>query len=265
MRSYITLAALLLSFPSAAYERAISLAPHITELIYAIGAEDRLVATVNSSDYPLEAKQLPRVGDGVSVAAEALLKHHPDVVLAWQPTKALQALEELLEQNNVALHYINPQSLEDIATATVQLGDWLDQPQTAQALSEQWQAELQSLHAARAQQNTPPKTLFIALNSAPLYSLNDALTNDVLQTCGAKNWAANSSSVAPLVNKEQLFTAALDGIIYTSRDTALEQLLELLAGVQAQPLATYQVDADAFYRAGPRLFEATKALCAQLL
>lgn len=262
MKYLFALAALLFSFSSAAYERAISLAPNITELIYAIGAEDSLVATVNSSNYPPAAQDLPRVGDGVSVSAETLLAFKPDVVFAWQPTRALVALESTLAQSNIALHYIHPQSLSDVADAALQLGGWLNQPENAAQRSQQWLQQLQ--HLEQSYQSSTPKTVFIALSTAPLYTLNDAITNDVLRVCGAQNWAQHSSTVAPAVNKEQLFTAPIDGIIYTAMDKPLTRIVNMLNATQAQPVATYIVDADQFYRAGPRLFEAAESLCAQI-
>ena len=98
---------LLWSHSSWAYERAISLAPHITELIYAIGAEDRLVATIDSSNYPPAALELPRVGDGVSLAVEQLLLYEPDVIFAWQANPSLEAIQPILQQNNIDLFYLN--------------------------------------------------------------------------------------------------------------------------------------------------------------
>lgn len=261
-KCFFAIAALLISFSSAAYERAISLAPNITELIYAIGAENTLVATVNSSNYPPAALDLPRVGDGVSVSAESLLVYKPDVVFAWQPTRALLALEKTLAQSNIDLHYVNPQSLDDITNAALQLGDWLQQPKKAEILSQQWQQQLRSLK--KKYQNATPKTVFIALNTAPLYTLNDAITNDVLAICGAQNWAQHSTTVAPSVNIEQLITTPIDAVLYTSMDKRLERILSLISSTGTQPVANYQIDPDEFYRAGPRLFDATEKLCNQM-
>lgn len=261
-RLFMASAVLLSSSSSLAYERVISLAPNITELIYAIEAQDSLVATVNSSNYPLAALDLPRVGDGVTVAAETLLAFNPDAIFAWQPTRSLLALEKTLKQSGIALHYINPQSLSEIATSVEQLGDWLDQPVKAKQLSHQWQLDLQAL--AQQYQTNTPQTIFIALNLAPLYTLNDPMVNDVLQLCGAQNWAKNSPLVAPAVNIEHLLNTAVDGVIYSSGDKALEQLLHLLEGTHHQPMMAYQVEADHFYRASPRLFGAAAQLCQQI-
>lgn len=254
--------ALLSSLSSAAYERVISLAPNITELIYAIGAENALVATVKSSNYPPAALALPHVGDGVTVSAESLLALKPDVIFAWQPTQALLALEQSLAHSGVALHYIYPQSLDDIRSAALQLGDWLNRPTQAKTLSQQWQLRLNALEQKYA--SSKPKTIFILLNSAPLYTLNDAITNDVLRICGAKNWAQNSTIVAPAVNIEQLLVRPVDAVVSSLTDKNAAPILSLISNAQKQPVANYQIDPDQFYRAGPRLFDATEQLCAQI-
>src|SRR5690606_10373623 len=96
--------------------RAISLAPHATELIFAAGAGGHLLAPVESSDYPEAARALPRVGDGVTVNPELLLAWRPDLVAAWQPTSALVALAPALARLGIPLVYSRPRSLDDIAT-----------------------------------------------------------------------------------------------------------------------------------------------------
>lgn len=258
----MAVAALLWSTHSAAYERAISLAPHITELIYAIGAEDKLIATVESSDYPPAALAIPRVGDGVSLSAEQILSLRPDVVFAWQPTRALQAVEPLLAQSQIDLHYLNPRSMDEILELTLQLGNWLDQPINAQTLYQGWQKQLSAL--AQRYQSSTPKTLFIVLSSKPLYSLNDAVINDALRHCGAYNWASDLWGAAPAIPIEQLLARPFQGILYTRQDKALDDLLQFLHVSKQASIPLYKVNADHFHRPGPRLIESLSPLCEQI-
>jgi iron complex transport system substrate-binding protein/vitamin B12 transport system substrate-binding protein len=72
--------------------RAITLAPHITELIFAAGAGDRIIATVSSSDYPRAALSIPRVGDGMNINVEKIVALKPDLDAAWLPSGAAQTL-----------------------------------------------------------------------------------------------------------------------------------------------------------------------------
>ena len=251
--------ALLYCGSSVAYERVISLAPHITELIYAIGAEDKLIATVNSSDYPPAANQLPRVGDGVSISAEALLAYAPDLVLAWQPTAQLQRLESVLAQSQITLQYIQPQSLTEIPQAALKLGQWLNRVEQAEQISAEWQQRIAQLPAP------PPHTsALILLNIAPLYGLNEPMLNDVLRHCGLYNWIPADQPVMTAVTLEQLLQHPAQALISSDTLDKLALLLQLLEPFYSQPPHILFVNADHFYRAGPRLIEATEALCAQV-
>ena len=180
---------------------------------------------------------------------------------AKNPTESAKS-KTVKKKSDIALYYIYPQSLAEIITFTQQLGNWLNQPIKAKALSQDLQQRLQTL--VEKQPSNTPQTLFIALNSAPLYTLNDPIVNDVLQLCGAQNWAKNSANVAPAVNVEQLLVSHIDGIVYTSMDQSLEQLIQLINGTQPQPITTYKIDPESLYRAGPRLFDAAEQLCQQI-
>src|SRR3546814_14128256 len=77
--------------------------PHITELIFAAGAGDKIVGTVSSSDFPAAAKAIPRVGDGMNANVENTLTLRPDVVIAWQPSGAAQTLAPTLSRLGIPL------------------------------------------------------------------------------------------------------------------------------------------------------------------
>ena len=257
----LLLSLLLWSHSSWAYERAISLAPHITELIYAIGAEDRLVATVESSDYPPAALELARVGDGVTLAIEQLLLYEPDVIFAWQPNPTLEAIKPILQQKNIDLFYLNPQSLADISATALLLGDWLGQPKLAKLRHDEWQALTRRL---KQQHKVNQHRLFIVLNSKPLYSLNDPLVNEVIELCGASNWADSTPTIAPIVSIESLLARPATALVTRHTDEATTSLQQLLERIYGHDVPVFHVEADHFYRAGPRLFEAAFSLCAQL-
>src|SRR5690606_18325527 len=108
--------------------RVVSLAPHITELIYAAGAGHTLVATVISSDFPPEAQALPRVGDGLNPDPERLLATGANRVLAWQAGAGTAAIAERLAAFGIRVQFVQPASLDDIADAIETLGRQLGTP-----------------------------------------------------------------------------------------------------------------------------------------
>ena len=93
--------------------RVISLAPHVTELIYAAGGGAHLVGAVSHSDYPEAARQLPRVGDNRQVDIERVLALKPDLLVVWLHGNAERQLEPL-RRLGVPLFYSEPTKLEAI-------------------------------------------------------------------------------------------------------------------------------------------------------
>src|SRR5260370_40487394 len=76
-------------------QRVISLAPHVTELLYAAGGGAKLVGAVSYSDYPPEAKQLPRVGDNKALDLERIVALKPDLIVVWRHGNAQRQLDRL--------------------------------------------------------------------------------------------------------------------------------------------------------------------------
>ncbi|MEJ2139345.1 MAG: ABC transporter substrate-binding protein [Gammaproteobacteria bacterium] len=107
--------------PNGPVERIVSLAPHLTELAYAAGAGDKLVGTVEYSDFPLEAGRLPRIGDAFRIDYEQVALLEPDLVLAWGSGTPAEIIAKL-----TALGYrvieLEPGSIESIAAELRQIG-----------------------------------------------------------------------------------------------------------------------------------------------
>ena len=102
-------------------QRIVSLAPHLTELVFAAGAGDRLVAASDYSDFPPEAARLPRVASASGIDLERLLALKPDLVLAWRLDATAKALDRI-ESLGLPLAYLEPHRLEEIARALEVVG-----------------------------------------------------------------------------------------------------------------------------------------------
>src|SRR5690606_8698585 len=173
----ILLAWLMLSGPASATQKIITLAPHATELIFAAGAGDQITATVQSSDYPPQAREIPRIGDGVHINVEMLLAMQPDIVIAWLPTEAVQALKPGLSAAGIQLLFSTPRKLDDIPNDIRRFGKLLHSPQ-AEPHAHALQQRIDTLRATYSHRS--PVRVYVDLGAEPLYTLgNDALFNDV--------------------------------------------------------------------------------------
>ncbi|MFA7437467.1 cobalamin-binding protein [Castellaniella sp.] len=249
--------------PAARTPRVVTLAPSVTELVFAAGAGDRIVGTVLSSDYPPQATQLPRIGDGLLFNEEAILALQPTLVLGWQDTPATRALARRLATLNIPLHYVEPRTLDDIPRWIRWLGGQLGTASVAHTAAAGLQARIAALDRHPAQQ----ASVYIEVGQSPLYTLgNDPLINDLLHRCGGRNLYADSPLAAPQTSVEAVLRQDPD-LVIVSPDTAqgLSQRRAWWAryGLPAALAGRIEaIPADWLFRPGPRLVDAAEALCA---
>jgi len=105
-------------------QRIISLAPHVTELLYAAGASDQLVGVVSYSDYPEQAKKIPQVGSYNKFDMEAIVSAKPDLIVAWKSGNPDEQVNEL-NRLGFTVYYSEPRLLDDGATNIERLGKLL--------------------------------------------------------------------------------------------------------------------------------------------
>ena len=243
----------------------VSLAPHITEILFAAGAGDHLLAVDSASDFPPDALTLPRIGDALRVNPERLLQLKPDQVWAWQSGQIGPELTRQLQQAGIGLTLAAPVRLDDIPALVRQAGLELDTRDQAERAA----AALEHQIAALRQDRHPGDavTAFLEIGHEPLYTLaRDPLTQDVLDTCDARNIYARHAAVAPTISLEDVLRKKPQVVIMAYRDPAMlrerHRFWERHLGLA--PQALLNLDPDALYRPGPRLIDAAHELCEQL-
>ena len=253
---------------AASTPRVVTLAPHITEMVFAAGAGHTMVGTVVSSNYPVAARSLPKVGDGAaSVSAEALIRLKPDLVLAWQHTGAVAAVAPLLQKLGIPLTLIAPDQIADIPDQIEKLGDRLGTQEQAKLIAADQRATLQAL--TNQYTDRPAVSVFIEIGHTPLYAVGrDTLLNDALRICGGINIFDDSRLPALPVGPEHVLHKRPQVILTASKHPQQEQQarerwakLGLNSGADTH---VYNIDPDALFRPGPRLIEATAQICRAL-
>jgi len=244
--------------------RLVSLAPHLTELVYAAGAGELLVGVVEYSDYPEAARELPRVGDAWRVDMERLLALEPDVVLTWAsgtPDGVVESLERLrLHHREIATF-----RLADIPIALRMIGAIAGTPNPAEAAASRFEREIATLRDSYA--TAAPLSVFIQLDDQPLYTVNRRhIISEVVELCGGRNVFAALPQLAPAVSLEAVVAA--DPEVIVSTDDTIADPLEMWQrwkGIRAvRAGAVYPLPADTMARATPRLVAGTRATCAAL-
>lgn len=246
-------------------QRIISLSPHITELVYAVGAGDKLVAVSDYSDYPAEAQLLPRVNSFAALNIEAILALKPDLVLAWRSGNPPADIARL-KQFGIRVEYSDPVLIDDIATELAQLAQWLGQEEQGMRLAEDIQQRLTTLRSRYQQQ--APVTVFYAMSTEPLSTVaGQAWPAQLLRACGASNIFDDAKSDYPQPQLEQLLVRKPEVIVQAIKQGGAlpHNFWQRYPGIPAvRKQAFITLDPDWVYRATPRMIDALQQLCEQL-
>lgn len=245
-------------------QRIISLSPHTTEMAYAAGLGDKLIAASAYSDYPPAAKKLERVANYRGLKMERILTLKPDLILAWQggnPSRELARLQQL----GIKILYSNPKTLADIPKMLEQLGQYADSPQQAQLAAASFRQQLQQLHLAN--QHKPKVRYFYQLGSTPLMTVADgSWPSQIFRFCGGDNIFAASVVAYPQVSQEQVVVRQPQVIFSSQTINANQQPWAQwqgqLAAVDQRHL--YQLNANWLNRPTPRTLLAIKQVCTLL-
>jgi iron complex transport system substrate-binding protein len=247
-------------------QRIVSLAPHVTEQLFAAGAGNRIVGASEYSDYPEEAKKLPRVASSGTVNLEAVLALKPDLVVAWKLEATTSALTRL-ESLGVPVFYSEPHTLAEIPQLIESLGELAGTGATAKPLARSLRAELARLHAEYSERRTV--TVFYQISDKPLMTIGGGqFVSDAIDLCGGRNIFAGSTVMAPVVNLESV-VAADPVAILTARpdpsDRSWEAFWRRFPGLYAVELDNlYTVPTNEMHRHGPRAIAATRLLCERI-
>lgn len=259
----------LLRLPGPA-RRIVSLAPHLTELMYAVGGGDRLVGAVDYSDYPPEARRLPRVGSNTNLDLEKIIALKPDLILVWRHGNAGGQIEAL-KTLHLPLYFSRPAHLEDVAGTLRKFGRLIDRPARGEEAAANFEARIRALRTAYA--GRPPVSVFYQAWGSPLMTLSGkSIVDEVITLCGGRNIFASLNVVAPTVSIESVLAAAPQAIVAPSigatpsavplADLSGWRKWRKMPAVAAGNLFT--IDGDLLNRPTPRLAAGATALCQDL-
>lgn len=247
-------------------QRVITLSPHATELVFAAGGGTRIVATVNASDFPRAARQLPRIGDGLQPDPERVLLLRPDLLLGWQASQ-LSNLERL----HLATFLSAPQSLDAVPDAIEKLGVLLGTSEVAQPRATDLRNRLARL--TYSPRPASPVRVFLQVGEPPEFSLNRShLLSQVIEACGGINVFADTTAIAPKISAEGVLAQRPELVLLgrvgapaqPTPDRATQQYWSRLKLPAAQAKQVFVMDSDVLYRPGPRLIEAAEAICSMI-
>lgn len=253
--------------------RIVSLAPHATELLFAAGLGERVVAVDPDSDHPPAARALPRVGALPEPPVERLLTLRPDLVVAWAPA-VRPGFVERMSRLGLPVFVSDPRTLDSVAASLVRFGQLRgnaaagSEPAGSNAApADQAAARFtNALAALRARwAGREPVSVFVQIWSDPLITITDRdIIGDAIAACGGVNVAAALPGAAPRIDVERVLAAAPRLVVATDSPDSAARWRRLGVLRPEGPARFAHLDPVVLQRPGPRILEAVEALCREI-
>lgn len=242
-------------------QRIVSLAPHVTELLFAAGAGKKIVGVSDYSDYPPDAKKIASVGGATSLDLERIIALKPDLVVVWGNGNSAAQLARL-RTLSIPIFDSQPQDFSTIATSLERLAKLSGTEPIGQAAANSFRDRVKSL--AATYEKRPTVSVFYQIWQSPLMTLNDAhMVSAAIRLCGGKNVFGKLPQLAPTISIEAVLQADPETII-TGSSAKDERLAEWrrfprLTAVKRDNL--FSLNSDTMSRASPRILDGSEALC----
>jgi ABC-type Fe3+-hydroxamate transport system substrate-binding protein len=247
-------------------DRIVSLAPNLTEIVYAVGAGEQLVGDTEYCDYPPPAKSVAKIGDTLHPSVERIIALKPQIVLVSTASQ-LEVFTKQLDAQQIAVYVTNPQSLEDVFRAMQALGDLFGHHDSTVTLL----AGLRNRAAAVevATKSLKPVRVFYQLSDSPLYTIgHDSFLTDLVRRAGGVSVTADVPGAFPRFSDEAALASKPDAIILATGGSMGAANATVTAALKNSPAVNsnrvYKINDDLLARPGPRLVDGLEQMARAL-
>ncbi len=243
-------------------ERVVSLAPNLTENIFAVGAGDRIVGVTSFCNYPADAAKIEKVGDTISPNMETIVRLKPQIVFVSTASQ-IENFTKTLEQQNIAVFVTNPKNLDDVFTNLRQLGEIFGtQTKTAELLN-----DLQSRVIAvdESVKNKSKIKTFVQISREPLFTIGkDSFLTEIIERAGGESATKTVATAYPKLSKETALALNPEAIILSDSEDNREPNEVFAASPAMKNKKIYRINADIISRPSPRIVNALEQIAADL-
>lgn len=244
-------------------QRVLVLAPNLTEIVDFVGGLKHVVAVDGSSNYPESVNRLPKMGNPWMLNAESILARNPDLVLVWQSGISMEVVEQL-RRAGVAVFVSEPKTIEQIAGTMRRVSRLLGTEQASHSRVDEWLQQFGVLREQFSGRHVVP--VFYQVWGQPLMTLGGQhAVSEVIRICGGYNVFADLPSLAAQVSVESVLGRNPQVMLASGSKQDHARFVKQwsnwaqLSAVRQGHL--YTLPNDIFVRNGPRLVEATRAVC----
>jgi len=248
-------------------QRIIALAPHSVEILFSIGAGDRIIATTDYADYPQAALNIPRVGSHNGIQIERVVELKPDLIIVWESGNKLVDIQKL-KSLGFNIFYTRPNKISHISDEIRRLGELTGLQQRARKIIDQLETkhhQIKNKYKSKSKVKT-----FYQLWHKPLTSVGpDSWVESLLNDCHAENIFHNASSSYPVVSIESVLVKnpqviiiphhSGDKEIVSETKTDIWQKWSEISAVKNDQI--YVLNGDLLHRFTPRALDGLQKLC----
>lgn len=235
-------------------DRIVSLAPSVTENVFAAGAGDRLVGVTTYCNYPEQARTIAKVGDTMSPNMETIVALKPDLVLVSTASQ-IEAFTKVLERNGIAVYVTDPKTLDDVLKSLNTFGELFGtETQVAEVVGG---LRRRAENVSNKVEERGKTKVLVQVSREPLFTIGKgAFLNDLLARAGGESVTADVESAYPKLSKETASALDPDVIILSDSEDNQEPNDAFKNSYAVKSGRVYKINADIISRPGPRLVDA---------
>jgi len=243
-------------------ERAISLAPNLTEMIFAVGAGGKLVGVTTFCNYPVESRQLRNVSDTQTPNIESIIALKPQIVFVSTASQ-LEAFMQTLEAQNIAVYVTSPNSFAEVLQNLTQLGDLFGTSGEAEKIVAELERRVYEIQ--QKVQGEQTVRVFLQISSEPLFTIGkESFLTDIIERSGGVSVTKDVATAYPKLSKETALALNPDVIILSDSDDNKEPNNVFKNSPAIRNGKVFRINADLLSRPGPRLVDAIEQIAREL-
>ena len=243
-------------------ERIVSLAPSVTEIVYAAGAGDRLVGVTTFCNFPAQAAEVAKVGDTLNPNMETIVALKPDLVLVSTASQ-IEAFTKTLSDNGIAVYVTNPTTLEAVIQTVRKFGEILATSTVAEAAAADLNRRVGDVWTKL--QLEAKVRVFVQVSKEPLFTIGkESFLNEPIAKAGGISVTADVETAFPKLSKETASALKPEAIILSESDDNREPNEVFASSPAVKNGRVYKINADLLSRPGPRLVDAYEQIAKYL-
>jgi iron complex transport system substrate-binding protein len=241
-------------------QRIVSLAPSVTEILFALGAGDRVAGVTSYCDYPPEARQRPTVGDTLKPSAEKIIALKADLAII-STSSQVEASVQKLEELGIPVYVSNPRSIDGVLESIDKIGELVGARDRAHKLSDELRSRLAAVEARVA--GTAHPSVFVILGTEPLITAGAlSFINDLINRAGARSISAGDKGDYPQYSIEAVVARQPEIIFLQAGGNELPARLRETPAARSNRV--YHIDDDLLLRPGPRIVDGLEQIAARI-